>query len=43
MMFPTILLIRCDKILLERKIPALTQRMKETFTESCETLAGMGE
>ena len=43
MMFPTILLLRCDTILLEGKMVALTQKMKETFTESCKTLAGMGD
>ena len=39
----TIPLVRCDTILLEGKRVALTQKMKESFTEACETLAGMGE
>ena len=35
--------IQCDTIMLEGKRVALTQKMKETFSKSCETLAGMGE
>ena len=42
-MFSTILVLRCDTILLEGKMVALTDEMKVTFTEACETLAGMGE
>ena len=34
---------RCDTILLEGKKVALTEEMKQIFTEACETLAGMGE
>ena len=34
---------RCDTILLEGKEVALTEEMKQIFTEACETLAGMGE
>ena len=42
-MFSTILFLRCNTILLEGKMVALTDEMKVTFTEACETLAGMGE
>ena len=35
--------VRCDTILLDGKQVAVTEKIKETFTKACTTLAGMGE